>query len=250
MLSTPRRKHRCSALAVSSMLLLAACGGGDSNGGATAAAPPPAVPSPPQQPAPPPPSPPAPPSQPNPPAPEVVLADTYTELVAGTINSPRGWPAWTAPPTRDPVSGIGCLNTIRYHVHALLSIYKDGMRQGLPDNVGRGTACTYELHTHDVTGVLHIESDVPRQFTLGQFFALWRQPLAAAGTAGLAGPVRVYLIENERLTLHGRSGADRAGGRPRDRPHQRYFAAGAAEVSLAGGPVSVVGSAGGAPAPP
>lgn len=193
MLSMPRRKRRHAALAVSSMLLLAACGGGsDSGDGATAANPPPVSPAPPDPP----------PTQPNPPAPEVVLADAYTELVAGTINSPRGWAAWTAPPTRDPVSGIGCLGTIRYHVHSLLSIYKDGMRQGLPDNVGRSTACTYELHTHDVTGVLHIESDVPRQFTLGQFFALWRQPLAATGTAGLAGPVRVYLIENERLTAY------------------------------------------------
>ena len=201
MLSTLRSRYPCTALAVSSMLLLAACGGGNDSdgGGATAADPPPVVPSPPQGPTPPaPPEPPPP--QPNPPAPEIVLADTYTELVAGTINSPRGWPAWTAPPTRDPVSGIGCLNTIRYHVHSLLSIYKDGVRQGLPDNVGRSTGCTYELHTHDVTGVLHIESDVPRQFTLGQFFTLWRQPLAAAGAAGLAGAIRIYLIENERLT--------------------------------------------------
>lgn len=203
MLSTLRSKYAYPALAISSMLLLAACGGGnDSDGGATAADPPPVVPDPPQQPTPPtPPAPPdPPPTQPTPPAPEIVLADTYTELVAGTINSPRGWPAWTAPPTRNPVSGIGCLNTIRYHVHSLLSIYKDGVRQGLPDNVGRSTGCTYELHTHDVTGVLHIESDVPRQFTLGQFFAMWRQPLAAAGTAGLTGPVRFYLIENEKLT--------------------------------------------------
>ena len=201
MLSTLRRKHRCSALAVSSMLLLAACGGGnDSDGGATAADPPPVSPSPPQQPAPPTPSPPPPPpTQPSPPAPEVVLADTYTELVAGTINSPLGWPAWVAPPTRNPASGVGCLSSIRYHVHALLSIYKDGVRQGLPENVGR-SGCTYELHTHDVTGVLHIETDVAKRFTLGQFFALWRQPLAAAGTAGLAGPVRFYLIENETLT--------------------------------------------------
>jgi len=204
MLSTLLRKRPGPALAVSSMLLLAACGGGsDSDGGATAADPPPALPGPPQQPAPPVPPvepPPPPPTQPSPPTPEIVLADTYTELVAGTINSPQGWPNWTAPPNRNPVNGVGCLGTIRYHIHALVSIYKDGVRQGLPGNVGRSTGCTYELHTHDVMGVLHIESDVPKQFTLGQFFTLWRQPLAAAGTAGLPGPIRFYLIENERLT--------------------------------------------------
>ena len=96
------------------------------------------------------------------------------------------------------MSGVGCLSSIRYHIHSLVSIYKDGVRMGLPENVGR-SGCTYELHTHDVMGVVHIETDVPKKFTLGQFFALWRQPLAAAGTAGLAGPVRFYLIENETL---------------------------------------------------
>lgn len=187
------------------MLLLAACGGGSDSDGDKTAADPPVVPVPPQQPtppappAPPPEQPPAPPAQPNPPTPEVVLADTYTELVDGTINSPRGWPAWTAPPNRNPVSGVGCLTSIRYHIHSLVSIYKDGVRQGLPENVGR-SGCTYELHTHDVMGVVHIETDVAKRFTLGQFFALWRQPLGMSGTAGLPGPIRIYLIDNERLT--------------------------------------------------
>ena len=179
------------------MLLLAACGGSDSDGGATAADPPPVQPSPPQQPLPP--APPPPPTQPNPPAPEIALADTYTELVAGTINSMPGWPAWVGPGHRNPVGGVGCLSVIRYHIHALVSIYKDGVRMGLPDNLGR-SGCTYELHTHDLTGVAHIEADAPKRFTLGQFFGLWRQALGRAGTAGLPGPVRFYLIDNERLT--------------------------------------------------
>jgi hypothetical protein len=184
-------------------LLLAACGGGsDGGGGATAADPPPAEPSPPQPPAPPPPppEPPAPPpTQPIPPPPEPVLADSFTELVAGTINSPVGWPAWIGPPNRAVVSGVGCLVNEDYHLHSLVTIYKDGVRMGLPDNVGR-TGCAYELHTHDVTGVVHIETNVPKKFTLGQFFALWNQPLGAAGTAGLPGPIRFYLVENGSLT--------------------------------------------------
>ncbi|VXB27941.1 conserved exported hypothetical protein [Massilia sp. 9I] len=204
MLSKLRRNIRCPALALSSLLLLASCGGGgDSDGGKTAADPPPTSPTPPQQPTPPAPPdppqpPPPPPAQPSPP-PEIVLADTYTELVAGTINSPPGWAAWTGPGNRLPVNGVGCLINESYHLHSLVSIYKDGVRIGLPDNVGR-SGCTYELHTHDVMGVVHIETDVPKKFTLGQFFALWRQPLGAAGTAGLPGPIRFYLIENERLT--------------------------------------------------
>jgi hypothetical protein len=179
MLSNLVRNTRHAAVVMASLLLLASCGGGDSNPDIVAVDPP----GPPQQPAP----------------PEPVLAATYTELVAGTINSPPGWPAWVAPAGRVPVSGVGCLVNENYHLHALLSIYKDGVRQGLPENVGR-SGCAYELHTHDVMGMVHIETDVPKKFTLGQFFALWNQPLATSGTAGLPGPIRFYLIENDKLT--------------------------------------------------
>ena len=117
------------------------------------------------------------------------------------MNSPPGWTAWVAPSSTAPVSGVGCAAGENFHQHSLVSIYKEGVRQGLPGNVGRG-ACAYELHTHDGTGVVHIEADVPKKFTLGQLFALWKQPLGANGTAGLAGPVRFYLIENDRLTRY------------------------------------------------
>jgi hypothetical protein len=194
------RTTRYSALAASSLLLLAACGGGGGDSGADVVTadppPPPAQPAPPPQPEPPPPPPPA---EPNPPAPEVVLADTYTDLVAGTRNSLPHWPAWVAPVNHAPVSGVACLGTVNYHKHSLITIYSDGVRLGLPNNVGR-SGCTYELHTHDLIGMVHMESDVAKKFTLGQFFALWNQPLAASGTAGLPGPIRFYLIANDTLT--------------------------------------------------
>jgi len=37
----------------------------------------------------------------------------------------------------------------------------------IPDN------CIYWMHTHDDTGVIHIESPDDRTFTLGQFFQIW-----------------------------------------------------------------------------
>jgi hypothetical protein len=198
-----KRAIRLPALAVPFMFVLAACGGGSSDPGPVATNAPPVQPSPPTQPAPP--DPPSPPTQPAPPADppaarEPVLADAYTDLAA-TINSPPGWNAWVAPPNREPVSGVACAVNVAYHRHALVSIYKEGLRQGLPENVGR-SGCAYELHTHDVMGVVHIETDVAKTFTLGQFFALWNQPLGVSGTAGLAGPVRFYLIENEKLTRY------------------------------------------------
>jgi hypothetical protein len=197
MLTTLVRKNCCPALAVSSLLLLAACGGGGASPGVVASNLPPAAPATPQPPAPAP-QPALPPVAPNPP-PEVVLAETYTDLVTGTSSSQAGWATWAGPADRAVVGGIGCTVTGTYHQHSLVSIYKDGVRMGPPDNVGHA-ACSYELHTHDLTGMVHIHTDVAKTFTLGQFFTLWGQPLATAGTAGLAGPVRFYLIENEKLT--------------------------------------------------
>jgi len=197
------RLLRLSVLAVSSLLLLSACGGGSDDPAPVVTAPDPSQPGQPSRP-----TQPTPPNQPNQPGPtdpeppvEPVLADTFTAWTNDTINSPPGWNAWVAPPNRATVSGVGCLINEDFHQHSLVSIYKDGVRQGLPDNVGRG-GCTYELHTHDGTGVVHIETNMPKKFTLGQFFALWNQPLGANGTAGLAGPVRFYVIENERLTRY------------------------------------------------
>jgi hypothetical protein len=182
------RALRLPLLAMSSLFLLAACGGGGDDGpGPIATNPQPTQPTPA-------------PTNP-PPAPEPVLATTYTDLVAGTISAAPGWGTWTEPAGRVPVSGVGCTGSINYHKHSLVSIYKEGTRLGLPDNVGRG-GCTYELHTHDVMGMVHMEGAAEKKYMLPQFFALWNQPLGVNGTAGLAGPVRFYLIENEKLTRY------------------------------------------------
>src|SRR5690349_17379026 len=136
MQTTSLRFRPVAILAVSSLLLLSACGGGSDD-------PAPVVTNPdPVQPAP----------------AEPVLAAAHTAWTNDTINSPPGWSAWIAPPNRATVSGVGCLINEDFHQHSLVSIYKEGVRQGLPDNIGRG-GCTYELHTHDGTGVVNIETN-------------------------------------------------------------------------------------------
>lgn len=203
MSTIPARAIRWSLLAVSSLLLLAACGGGNGDPASLATQPGPVQPGPPPPPAQPAPNPPPPPPAPAdpPPAPEPVLAADYTDLVAGTIGSPPGWSAWVPPADRGAVGGVGCPVSENFHQHSLVSIYKEGVRQGLPENLGRG-ACNYELHTHDVTGVVHIETDVAKTFTLGQLFALWSQPLGADGVAGLGAPLRFYVIRDDNLTRY------------------------------------------------
>ena len=34
--------------------------------------------------------------------------------------------------------------------------------------------CIYWLHTHDNSGIMHIESPTKRNFTLGQFLQIWK----------------------------------------------------------------------------
>ena len=61
------------------------------------------------------------------------------------------------------------------HFHAHLDIFVDGKRVAIPRLVGINPGAGYltELHTHDARGVVHIEAQKERDFTLGQFMAEW-----------------------------------------------------------------------------
>jgi len=193
---TPLRTPLSIALVA---LSLAGCGGGSSSGG------PGPVAVDPQPPVPPAPNgPQTPPTQPTDPAPvpappELVLQSSYTAISATTGFSQPNWPAWAHTGTA-PVDGVGCARNENYHIHALLTVYRNGQRLAIPDSIGRGSGCNYEMHTHDGSGVLHIETDVPKVFTLGQFVALWGQTIGANAILGLPGPAKYYVIENETIT--------------------------------------------------
>lgn len=40
------------------------------------------------------------------------------------------------------------------------------------------TSSNNPIHTHDDTGIIHIESPVKRDFTLADFFAVWNKPFS------------------------------------------------------------------------
>lgn len=133
----------------------------------------------------------------------IQLAPTWTPLINATLYATPYWPVWYG--TGKPVDGVNCLVNGNYHKHALISIYSNGKRLGFPDGIGRvhaGCYHAYEMHVHDVTGIIHIEADVPKQFKLGQWFSLWKMPLSRDNVAGLPGPVRYYIIENATITRY------------------------------------------------
>jgi len=70
------------------------------------------------------------------------------------------------------IDGIGCnpMEQAVFHIHAHLDIIINGAYFLVPSQVGIPSNCFYWLHTHDESGIVHIEAPIHRDFTLGQFF--------------------------------------------------------------------------------
>ncbi|OYV64554.1 MAG: hypothetical protein B7X07_06050 [Actinobacteria bacterium 21-64-8] len=105
----------------------------------------------------------------------------------------------------------------KYHIHIHVSVYVNGQMMRLPGGVGITKPpliekykagnfydvvlydCLYWIHTHVADGIIHVEAPVKQSFTLGQFFAVWAQPLSANLVGPASGQVAVF--ENgKRLT--------------------------------------------------
>lgn len=122
-------------------------------------------------------------------------------LLAATAGEPDGAPVDGI--TADPVERVA------FHIHVHLQIYVDGQPRAIPEGVGivpsyqvqhdadgpfiAGGKAFYWLHTHDRTGVIHIESPVPRVYTLGEFFDIWGQPLGSDQVGPAHDPVSVQV---------------------------------------------------------
>jgi hypothetical protein len=96
------------------------------------------------------------------------------------------------------VDGLVCAAGMSeaYHVHAHLAIINNGQWLAMPKNVGILSQCNYEMHTHDQTGIIHIETPSVKNFTLGQFFDIWGQTLSRTNVAGVTGTVVAYINDN------------------------------------------------------
>jgi hypothetical protein len=73
------------------------------------------------------------------------------------------------------------------HIHQHLDLFADGKQVTVPAGIGIDPAQTFisPLHTHDPSGVLHVESPTPETVTLGQFFGVWGVPLDRTHIGGL-----------------------------------------------------------------
>lgn len=89
-----------------------------------------------------------------------------------------------------PIDNVYCdaLEQSVEHIHSHLSIYIDGKPSPLPQYIGipvdqqsGSPTCYYWLHTHDSSGIIHIESPSTEPFTLGQFIDEWNQGFQSVG---------------------------------------------------------------------
>lgn len=105
-------------------------------------------------------------------------------IIAGAIIAVAIWAGIVSvKPSDDPKS---MSTQIVMHIHPRLYIEMNGQTYMVPQNVGidpsmwkdhsldqYGMMGMAPLHTHTNDGIIHVESNVKRDYTLGEFFDIW-----------------------------------------------------------------------------
>jgi hypothetical protein len=144
-------------------------------------------------------------------------SDVATSVLTGPIG-PEGIvleqgqplaPASTAA-AGQTIDGIQCdaSEQVAYHIHAHLTVYVNGALRPIPAGIGivtpvaqqtangafdSASRCYYWLHVHAQDGIIHVESPTTAVYTLGQFFAIWKQPLTAHQIGPNTGTLTVFV---------------------------------------------------------
>jgi hypothetical protein len=77
----------------------------------------------------------------------------------------------------------------KFHIHAMLHVYVGGLLSPIPAEIGIEIKKGFEasMHTHDATGIVHMEAPHPYPYTLGDFFMVWGVKLGPDQVGGLKG---------------------------------------------------------------
>jgi hypothetical protein len=95
---------------------------------------------------------------------------------AGLLATPAPWaPQYSGLLQRVSGNHFPPQSDTGYHVHAVLRIYVEGKQVPVPSQIGIDQQDEYlaPLHTHDASGIIHMEATEPYPFTLSQFFTVW-----------------------------------------------------------------------------
>lgn len=106
---------------------------------------------------------------------------------------------------------------LAFHIHQHLDVYVNGTHVAVPALIGiDDSSFITEMHTHDASGVLHVESAKHRPYTLGQFFGEWSVRLTSSCLGRYCGDLHWWVDGN------------RQSGNPADlvlKPHQEIVIA-------------------------
>lgn len=137
-------------------------------------------------------------------------ASASTSVPGRTTPAPWDRPADQDAQVRKAGLSLTPSETLAVHYHAHLDVLVDGSPVPVPAGLGinagpngalppHGSPGIAPLHTHDTSGVLHVEAPKADRFTLGQAFTLWDVALGPGRIGGYADGdaaghhVRVYV---------------------------------------------------------
>jgi hypothetical protein len=104
----------------------------------------------------------------------------------GALTGPPPWTANTRKlPQRATILGIPVNQPETVHYHAHLDIFDSGQQVTVPADIGLTQTVGTVLHTHDPSGIIHIEGAEPYPYTLGHFFGVWGVALSKSCVGGL-----------------------------------------------------------------
>jgi hypothetical protein len=98
----------------------------------------------------------------------------------GILKTAPPWPANNTQ-LKDRLDAMGfpilSAEGVTQHIHMDLQVFVNGKQEEVPALIGIGSDANgtffSDLHTHDATGIVHLESQTNDRFTLGQFFDVW-----------------------------------------------------------------------------
>jgi hypothetical protein len=112
------------------------------------------------------------------------------QYVSGPSTDPSNLPGilttqgpWSNNPTdlqarlsADGLPPLSAMEGQALHIHQHLDIFIEGQRVTVPAGIGIASTPSVvfaPIHTHDASGIIHIESPVSRDFSLGEVFDAW-----------------------------------------------------------------------------
>ena len=96
------------------------------------------------------------------------------QALSGLASGPPPWPAEIEHlRARLDAIGVPARAGLTLHVHQHLDVFVNGRRVVVPAGIGIGDGFLSPLHTHDDSGVIHVESTTVRSYSLAELFAVW-----------------------------------------------------------------------------